>query len=708
MSVDPVILPGGRAAGVSFPPADWQSTICFPDDPHKSLVGKAGDLRYDHPGVNQDFDRFGTILTFGLDSPGAAIVVSQEMESPGLPIVTTTLALRGHRLSMKVFASRGGPEGRTDNILVETPWLRGDAAAPAPFVRLQTSSDIEVPEPPRGQSGFFVMVAGRPRLWSNLPLKLRPEEGGALVTCTPNAGRGEWFLRWLFEVNQPSAGDHPDSAAVIADVRKFWGEWQPTRPPVVWELQRHHHDVLVASSRNIAQCREVAGTTPMFQVGPTVYRGLWLVDGHFLLEAAHYLGLDPEAKAGLDALWKLQQDDGGFRSGAGDGHWKDSAAALLALARQSELAQDWSTFQDRWPAVLEAVGYLIRLREQGNVSGTPNGKLGLLPPGFGDSGIGGIRNELANTLWTLIGLKGVLTVAGRLNCPDLHRVSGLYGDLYDAFFAAAHREMRSHPEGFEYLPLLLREDPGWQHDDPSKRILPQAAQIYVAQAIHPGSIIAPDHPVAVGHLRLLRTILKEQIPCCTGWLRENAVWPYSAAIFAGAMLAMGERIFARSLFQGFLDHASPLWAWREEQSLAGIVPPVFIGDMPHNWASAECIRFLRHILVLETPDGLSLAAGLLPSDARGRTPVGVTATPTAWGRVTCRIEPSGTSGWIMSFRRSDFDPVKMAPLHSLVLALRLFDVARLDRIVGAHWKRQGEAIHVDPTATEWTAYWREE
>ena len=32
-----------------------------------------------------------------------------------------------------------------------------------------------------------------------------------------------------------------------------------------------------------------------FQVGPTVYRGLWVVDGHFLLEAARYLGYDAEA-----------------------------------------------------------------------------------------------------------------------------------------------------------------------------------------------------------------------------------------------------------------------------------------------------------------------------------------------------------------------------------------------------------------------------
>src|SRR5580700_1948995 len=32
-----------------FAPQDFQSTICFPDDPAKTVIGKYGDLRYDFP-----------------------------------------------------------------------------------------------------------------------------------------------------------------------------------------------------------------------------------------------------------------------------------------------------------------------------------------------------------------------------------------------------------------------------------------------------------------------------------------------------------------------------------------------------------------------------------------------------------------------------------------------------------------------------------
>jgi hypothetical protein len=37
--------------------------------------------------------------------------------------------------------------------------------------------------------------------------------------------------------------------------------------------------------RNIFQAREIKGGLPAFQVGPTCYRGLWVVDGSFILEA---------------------------------------------------------------------------------------------------------------------------------------------------------------------------------------------------------------------------------------------------------------------------------------------------------------------------------------------------------------------------------------------------------------------------------------
>jgi hypothetical protein len=47
--------------------------------------------------------------------------------------------------------------------------------------------------------------------------------------------------------------------------------------------------LLDSSIRNIYQAREIKNGLPAFQVGPTCYRGLWVVDGSFLLEAITYL-----------------------------------------------------------------------------------------------------------------------------------------------------------------------------------------------------------------------------------------------------------------------------------------------------------------------------------------------------------------------------------------------------------------------------------
>ena len=69
-------------------------------------------------------------------------------------------------------------------------------------------------------------------------------------------------------------------------------------------------DMLTSCARNILQAREIQNGLPVFQVGPTIYRGLWVVDGHFMLEAAQYLGYRAEAFKGVDTLLKRVDADG--------------------------------------------------------------------------------------------------------------------------------------------------------------------------------------------------------------------------------------------------------------------------------------------------------------------------------------------------------------------------------------------------------------
>ena len=74
------------------------------------------------------------------------------------------------------------------------------------------------------------------------------------------------------------------------DITLDWARLQPRRSADYWASQDFPYDavrvpdeavqgILDSSIRNIYQAREIKNGLPVFQVGPTCYRGLWIVDG---------------------------------------------------------------------------------------------------------------------------------------------------------------------------------------------------------------------------------------------------------------------------------------------------------------------------------------------------------------------------------------------------------------------------------------------
>jgi len=66
------------------------------------------------------------------------------------------------------------------------------------------------------------------------------------------------------------------------------------------------------------------------------------------------------------------------------------------------------------------------------------------------------------------------------------------------------------------------------------------------------------------------------------------------------------------------------------------------GDTPHSWASAECVRFLRHNAVLEDNQSLRLLEGITAADLLERQSFTLAHTPTRFGRVSLTLEPKET------------------------------------------------------------------
>ena len=670
-----------------YAPLSGQTAFCFPDDHAKSLVGERGELRYASLTV--------TVSLLGMEPD---VVVQQRLEAPEIPIVHTRIERPEAWLELTAFATNRAGEGRVDNLIIEVRPRTAARVYAVPVIAVKAEGKVNVKAEGVG-SAVFIEGTAAPIMVSDAPLAghdafMFPE--GAAEASKPLCR----FVR-LPQQGQPAERLRHGLAepeALLDEARAYWRNWRAFGGAVAWQLPGRYGEFLHACARNILQAREMKEGRLTFQVGPTVYRGLWVVDGNFILESARYLGYDAEAQEGLETTWARQRADGGIFAGGGAEHWKDTGIAMFTLVRQCELAQDFSYFLKMRPEILRAAGFLRQMRDKGRNEDSANGRYGLLPRGFGDGGLGGLRSEFTNTLWALAGLKAVAETAARLKAHGFEPVSQLHAELDSALRLAVPREMRRHPAGFNYLPMLMKEDQAWEAANERDRPQPQVAQWALSHAIYPGRLFDPADPVVRGHVALMQTCTREDIPAETGWLPHEGVWTYNAAFVAHVYLWAGLPDWARLTFHGFLNHATALYCWREEQPLRGSLSAHYVGDMPHNWASAECILFLRHMLALEDGGALRVLPGIGEFELAAGEPYRVDQTPTRFGRLSLLLEPSGRRRWRVTVeRRGGQEP------DSVVLPATIGSGLRLTDAEGAAIKLDGARVLVDPRARSWTA-----
>ncbi len=629
-----------------YRPLQWQTAYCFPDDPHKSLVDDRGRLLYGNPG-RRGADFYPAIVEFALPGADNLPITRQELESPAVPIVHTRIGHDKTSIELVSFATNRASEGRVDNLIVRI----NSTHRAAPLLRIHTRGKLAV-------EGTKATLDAKPFLTSSRPLVLRDAGSSYALQLPAEPVTGDILFRFP---QQGQSIETADPAAVLAEARAFWSSWHPFSGGIEWQLPKPYAHFLTACARNILQAREVRNGRLTFQVGPTCYRGLWVVDGHFILEAARYLGYDKEALQGLATTWTYQRPDGALDAGGGPEHYKDAAIAMFSTVRQSELSRDWRAFDEFLPSMRRAAAFLQSRRDKT--------RDGLIVPGFADGGFTK-GYEFTNTLWTLAGLR---SVASR---PGTDEFSSFYQDLRAGFETAAKREMIQHPSGFTFLPMVLREDSAWQRDEWS-RPRPQAAQWALSHAIYPGVVFDPAHPVVRGHIDLMKWCSQEDVPAETGWLPHEGLWTYNAAFAAHAYLWAGEHEWARRTFHGFLNHASPLYCWREEQPLRGSLVAGYVGDMPHNWASAECVLYLRHMLALEDGSRLRLLEGIGAPEMSMREPFRLKNTPTRFGPVSLELIPEG-SRWRLQFERGSGPAPSAVTLPKTLGGLRLSSGAKID------------------------------
>lgn len=350
-----------------------------------------------------------------------------------------------------------------------------------------------------------------------------------------------------------------------------------------------------SSIRNIYQAREIKKNLPAFQVGPTCYRGLWVVDGSFIMEAIAYLNRTEEARNGIKYLMSFQRADGSFM--IMDGHWKETGIVLWAVTRHARLTGDKAWLREVWPKLEKGWAY-IKLMRTMPPAGSPNERL--IPDGFSDGGLADRVPEYTNIYWTLAGMRAAVEAARWLGLNDTAADwQREYDDFYQTFRRAAERDTKTDPSGNRYVPIRMAKGEG---------ILPQKAQWGFMHAVFPGKLFEPADPLVTGNLAMLKAVESEGLVLDTGWLGKG-IWNYFGSFYAHGWLWLGDGEKAARTLYAFGNHASPLLCWREEHMPQGRGNQT-VGDMPHNWASAEFIRLVRHLLVLERGEELHLFEGL--------------------------------------------------------------------------------------------------
>jgi hypothetical protein len=297
------------------------------------------------------------------------------------------------------------------------------------------------------------------------------------------------------------------------------------------------------------------------------------------------------------------------------------------------LTQDKEWLRSIWPKLSKTVNFIKTMRGMTLDNGIPLDD-GLIPPGEIDGGLEGAKDkaEYTNIYWNLFGLKAVVQAAKWIGeDQDAKNWGKEYDDFYAVFQKAAHRDMTVDTYGNKYLPIPMA---------PEHYSLPQRAQWAFCQAVYPGQLFEQDDPIATGTMDMLHTTLQEGMVMGTGWIIDG-VWNYFASFYGHACLWMGEGDRASRSLYAFANHASPLLVWREEHNPRDL-PRSFVGDMPHNWASAEFTRLTVHLLALDRGNELHLFEGMPKEWLRPNMVTSLKGIATPFGKLNFSLEVDGT------------------------------------------------------------------
>jgi len=355
-----------------------------------------------------------------------------------------------------------------------------------------------------------------------------------------------------------------------------------------------------ASVRTLYQNRDIVDGFPQFQPGSTVYRGLWIHDGVYYIEAAAILGDTLSARLATEGLFQFQQPNGKVRVMWPIEMQRETPMFVWVMGRYARLANNRDWLRVHWWRVTAAMNYVREMRQQ-TLNDPASPYYGLMPPGFVDGGISGLTADYSSVYWSLIGIHAAVEMAQWLGkAQEQQEWQSLYDQLLESFRGAARRDAKLDKFGNLYLPVRVA--------DTTTTDAPQRAQWAICEAIGLSSMFPPRDSLAAGSLALIDSTCIQGLPSSFGWM-TGGIGVWFAPIYGLAHFALGNVDRAIDVLYAFANHATPHGAWAEEQMPKGVSTRT-TGDFPTTSATACMLRSVLFFLAYERGTSLEMLRGL--------------------------------------------------------------------------------------------------
>lgn len=490
-----------------------------------------------------------------------------------------------------------GRESEVQNLptRIDALLLTSDSRTASPVVAIQTTRQLAF-----NQKSRVLECEGRPFVSCRpKPLSAQKTENGWELELPKGTAKAEVIVIHGYRVSK-NAAEVPNLMKERARTVRWWEKESGIMQGrlTIPDAQLQH--LFDASVRTLYQNRDLVDGFPQFQPGSTVYRGLWIHDGVYYIEAAAILGDTMSARLATEELFRFQQPDGKVQVMWPIEMQRESPMMVWVMERYARLANNPAWLRSNWARVYAAMDYTRRQREQTLVDPS-SPYYGLMPPGFVDGGISGLTADYCSVFWTLIGIRSAIDMALWLGkTQDQHNWHVLYDDLLTSFRQAARRDMKRDRFGHEYLPVRVA--------DTTTTDVPQRAQWAICEAIFLSSLFPPGDSLAEGSLAVIDSTCIQGLPSSFGWM-TGGIGVWFAPLYGLAHLARGNVDRTVNILYAFANHATPHGAWAEEQMPKGVSSRT-TGDFPTTSATACMLRSSLALMAFEHGNSLEVLRGI--------------------------------------------------------------------------------------------------